>query len=433
MKTSTKSLMVLPLIVLLPSLSSARPFFTISPNLTTLNLQRSAVSRATFTVTNSSGVNLSGNITYTANIQSASASFQSSISSVSGCGTSLASGASCTLVEDIQATSTDGSGTVTPRVCFGNNCSTTASGTGNLSISVSQNPTTAEKYVYVGNLGNSTISLCSLTSTGALTACRALTPSTISQPISIRINAANTIAYISNANNTMSVCALNADATFGSCSASNPNSTFSSPGLGGLNAKNTQFYVPNFGNNTVSVCSLNADGTLNLCSASNPNSIFSSPNSVVLNSAETFLYVTNYGNNTVAKCSLNSSGTLNTCTSSNPGSTFSSPSGVSINAAGTFLYVNNAGTNKVSVCPINSDGTLGTCTASNPNSTFTGIGFGKNRINSAGTFLYVAQANSNIISQCSISSDGSLGTCVASTENSTFSTPQGIDFNMKAS
>lgn len=432
MKTSTKSLMVLPLIVLVPHLSFAIPFFTITPDFAALNLQRSATSRATFTVMNNSGVAISANITYTANT-TPSSSFQATIPSVSGCGTSLASGASCTLVEDIQATTTDGTGTVIPTVCYRNVCSTTAAGAGNnLSVTVSQNPVSVEKHAYIGNLGSSTISSCTINSNGTLTACTASNPGGLSGPIAIALNTANTFAYISNNNNTISVCSINADATFGSCSASNPNSTFNSPGVSGLNIKNSLLYVDNYGNNTVSICSINTNGTLNTCTASNPNSIFNGPDVGVLNPSETFYYVSNNGNSTVAKCSLNSDGTFNTCTSSNPGGTFSSPSGISINAAGTFLYVNNSGTNKVSVCPINSDGTLGTCTASNPGNTFTGIGFGKNRINSAGTFLYVANANSNTVSTCSINSDGSLGTCVASTENGTFSTPQGIALNKKA-
>jgi hypothetical protein len=87
-------------------------------------------------------------------------------------------------------------------------------------------------------------------------------------------------------------------------------------------------YVANFNNSTVSLCPINSNGTLGTCTASNPGTTFSGPFAITLNAAGTLAYVANDSNNTVSLCPINSNGTLGTCTASNPGTTFSGPAGI---------------------------------------------------------------------------------------------------------
>ena len=126
MKISLKFLIsMLVFTLLLPAVSFAVPMFTITANSPSLNLLNNQSGVVTFTVINSIGTDVSGNITYTANI-APNPPFQSSVSST--CGVSLLKGQSCQLDINVQATSQTGNGHLQPRVCYHNDCSTTLAG-----------------------------------------------------------------------------------------------------------------------------------------------------------------------------------------------------------------------------------------------------------------------------------------------------------------
>ncbi len=131
-----KFLIAMLFTIVLPAVSFAMPMFTITPNTSALNLPRNGSGVATFTVTNSIGVDISANITYTANIAENSP-FQSNVAASSTCGASLMKGQSCQLAINVQAGSVDGSGFLLPRVCYHNNCSSTVEGPGNTLVTVS--------------------------------------------------------------------------------------------------------------------------------------------------------------------------------------------------------------------------------------------------------------------------------------------------------
>jgi DNA-binding beta-propeller fold protein YncE len=432
MKQKIVAMIALGLSLLFPLVGLAKPLFQVTANdplSLVLSGQQSKV--VTFTVRNNSGVSLSGGLRYILNTTPSDA-FQNNLYPFSTCGSSLANGASCTLTITVRGNQV-GSGSITPQVCYRNNCSVGSSYLGRINIGVIAAKT---QYAYITNAGSSTISICTVNADGSLTGCSAHSDLTLNGPYGMAINSTGTKLYVPNySGNTLSICPVNADGSIGICTASNGNGTFARPNKAAINPAGTFLYVSNYApnNNTIAICPIKADGTLGTCTTAT-DSTFNYPNGLALNPAGTILYVANDAPNlsqgTVSVCQVLSTGGIGSCTeSTDSGFLYNNPLG--LNSSGSFLYVASDQNNSLSVCPVNLDGSVGACT-SYIQSTFSGPG--GLSVNPAGTLMYVGNNTSinNIytISICPLSnSNGSLGTCSVSNAGGTLSIPSAVVFN----
>jgi DNA-binding beta-propeller fold protein YncE len=111
-------------------------------------------------------------------------------------------------------------------------------------------------------------------------------------PQGISLNAQGTIAYIGNSGNSgpisnfVSICPVNPDGSFGSCTITDGNGTFNftaNAAIGLFISSATQLaYVPNDGSNTVSICPIEQDGSLGVCTTSDGGGSLNQPSAIFL-------------------------------------------------------------------------------------------------------------------------------------------------------
>jgi DNA-binding beta-propeller fold protein YncE len=309
-----------------------------------------------------------------------------------------------------------------PRVC-GYNGAVCSVPTADNEVKVSSSPHIA----FITNYANNTVSVCNINTDGTFGTCTQLLDPTFNGPSGVTLNAIGVYVDVANFNtNSVSICPLNSYGNIGPCT-SYQDPTFNGPTSIKSNFAIKYVYITNFNNNTVSVCSIMSPGVVGPCTASSQS--FASPNTIALNTVGTFAYVTNNANNTVSACPINSNGTFGTCVATNPGGTFHGPTGITINSQGTVAYISNStnvgGNRSVSVCPINADGSLNTCSPY-ISTLFNGNNYGKLRVNAASTILYIVNETHNYVTLCSLTSDGSINTCSQLFPNGTFASPEGI-------
>jgi trimeric autotransporter adhesin len=315
---------------------------------------------------------------------------------------------------------------------------TNTSGTG--AASSSSNSVTPTPFVYVGNsaINSNSVSICPINADGSFGVCvnSGNTGTAFVSPQGLSINASGSIAYVanSNANNRVLYCPINANGLFGACQ--NTTGTFSAPRYIAFNRAGTFAYVTNSGTNTVSKCSININGSFGTCVDSGVSNIFNGPRGIIVNSSGSFAYVANSSNNTVSVCSIDAStSSFVACVNSgNTGVVFNTPRAISLNETGTFAYISNAGqsgtgANTVSVCPVNSStGLFGACAYSGNS----GVSFNVPQgiaINLAGTIAYVANQTTNIVLKCPIiAGTGLFGAC-SDSGGTSFSSPIGMSIN----
>lgn len=177
-------------------------------------------------------------------------------------------------------------------------------------------------------------------------------------------------------------------------------------------------YIANYGNNTVSICAVNADTSLEDCSVNNDPS-FNGPTAVAVNSADSLAYVVNYDGNSLSQCPLNNDGSFGACVSI-PG--ISSPTGLALNPSGTILYVSTLGINPLLICALSDNGSVSSCTNS-------GLSIpAAQGVAVSESFAYISDLSTDLYI-CPIQADGSLGSCTISTGNGTFNTMLGVALN----
>lgn len=306
-------------------------------------------------------------------------------------------------------------------------------------ISIST-PSVLPHFIYVTN-GDSTVSICPLNADGSLGTCSVSTGNgTFSfggfgSGAGITLNAARTLAYVVNTiNGSISICPINPDGTFGTCTVFN-DPTFNYPtGSIGLNVRNNLAYIANALGNSVSICPVNPDGSLSACTISDGNGTFSGlPTQVLLNSATTFAYVANENNNTIAGCPVNNDGSFGTCTLYDGNGTFTRPQGFDFDASEAYLYVGNLSFSStmstIAICPVNSDGSLGICTSTTgtPNFNFDYNVVICPAMSSPSHIGYIPNNGTNFVYLCPIdAATGALGSCTTSSGNGTFNSPSAV-------
>ena len=277
---------------------------------------------------------------------------------------------------------------------------------------------------YVLNFIDESVLLCQINLNGTFRICKdsGNTGVPFFHPAGIAMNGSRTIAYITNrdidntnVHNTVSLCPINSDGTFGVCQNSGHSGIpFEGPTGIVLNSTGTIAYVVNNLNDTVSLCPINPDGTFGVCESA--GNIVGDPNSqpigIAINNAGTEAYVTTSNTSNVSLCPINvTNGTFGTCSLlDNTGNFFNGPAGIIINSAGTIAYIASHDGDAVFMCAINStDGTFNYC--NNVDNTGADSGPVGIVINSAGTIAYVSNNNTNTVFLCPINTDGTFGAC----------------------
>jgi DNA-binding beta-propeller fold protein YncE len=403
----------------------AEAVLSIVPELTTANLNLTGIATITFTVTNNTKHPINQLTVDTTNESTVNSSGITLINNTC-VGATLPPNTSCTF----QSLLNGGVGQpesfiLRPKVCGYNGLVCSVPLASNI-VQVTANPRRA----FITNFANNTLSVCQIDADASLKNCIVLQDPSFNAPAGVTLNAAGVFLDVANFNdNSVSICPLNANGIIGRCSRQQ-DPTYNGPVSIKSNFVINFVYITNYNNDTVSACPITSPGVIGSCTAFSQS--FAGPNTVALNTEGTFAYVTNHGNNTVSVCPILPNGLFGTCIAVNPGATFNGPTGIIINTQGTFAYISNSmnigGNRSVSVCPINSDGSLGTC---NPfvSPLFNGDNFGKIGINPASTFLYVVNQGNNSVSICSLNSNGAIGTCSQELANGTLDSPQGINIS----
>jgi 6-phosphogluconolactonase (cycloisomerase 2 family) len=222
---------------------------------------------------------------------------------------------------------------------------------GNNTNSVAVNP--AGTFVYVANEGDTfndgTVSAYRINaSTGALTAVPGSPFATGGGSSSVTVNPEGTFAYVTNIgdpSNDGTVSAYRINASTGALTAvpGSPFATGSDPTSVAVNPAGTVAYVANWGDGTVSVYRMNAStGALTPVPGS-PFAAGRDPVSVTVNPAGIFAYVANWYDDTVSAYRINASTGALTAVPGSPFAAEIDPSSVTVNPAGTFAYVANGG------------------------------------------------------------------------------------------
>ncbi len=315
--------------------------------------------------------------------------------------------------------------------------------TGTYSDGVSQDVTTgvnwASSHTSIATIGSST-GLATGVSPGVTTISASL--GSVSANTSLTVKAQ--FAYVTDAltNNAVTVCPVNSDNTFGTCSTPTT-ANFNDPRGIAINSSYTFAYVANTGGHTVSICPVSADGSLNSgsCTLSTVGGLLtgaSHAQGIAVNAAASEIYITDVGGADVIYCRLLSDGSIkgDTCFTSTGSGTFNNPTSAVLNSAESILYVTNSGSDTISVCNINTDKSIGSCTASNP-ATLLSVP-SMTILNAANTFAYISNNSNSATSDiahnyvviCPINSDGTLksASCFAFTDAS-FSFIEGIGIN----
>lgn len=181
-------------------------------------------------------------------------------------------------------------------------------------------------YLYVANGGfsePSSIAICPILCGGYLGVCRQQEPVGPLGSNGITLNPLNSLAYIVNyfssftdftGDGSVTICSVNLDGSLSDCVEDTADDTVNGPIDIKINAANTIGYISNLGNNTISICSINSDGTFGTCTTSTGSDTVNGPGGIILNGDNSILYISNNNNNTVSNCPINDDGSLGTCT-----------------------------------------------------------------------------------------------------------------------
>jgi hypothetical protein len=272
----------------------------------------------------------------------------------------------------------------------------------------------------------STVTKCSIASDGTFSSCSSAGATGLNHPVGITLNPAETKAYITNLwptginANSVSLCPINSDGNFGSCTDSGAGGIFNEPTSIAISAFNDFAYITNYGNWTVSKCLINSsNGTFYSCSST--GSGFRSPQVIVINHTQTFAYVSNINSFLpVSKCVINSTTKeLSSCTDSgNTGVSLFDIGSMTLNNVGNMMYFTLNGANgppgdaRTGQCPINtSTGDFENCTYSTENTgDISSSGIALNENDNLAYVVGTAGFTDSKFYECTISS-GAISTC----------------------
>jgi hypothetical protein len=220
---------------------------------------------------------------------------------------------------------------------------------------------------YITNSSNDEVLKCTVNDSGSLTGCVDSGAAGLAGPYEIAFNSSDTTAYITNAlaylstNDNVMKCNVGVSGGLSGCLSANVSFSASATGLK-LNAADTQAYISSANNNSVLHCTINGTGDLTNC---NSELIMTCPAQITLNPAGSVAYIGQgcTGNTKVYSCDVNAmTGVLSGCAATAPD--FSRPVGVAINSANTRAYVSDNAAGIVYQCDIAAGGALSNCSNS---------------------------------------------------------------------
>lgn len=269
--------------------------------------------------------------------------------------------------------------------------------------------------IYVVNNDNDTVSKCAIDQSGNLSNC-STAANGFFEPKAIAFNTQKNLAYIAETAG-VKKCTISAFGNLTACTPTGPG--FGSPVLSiVLDSAQTIAYVTDFAGN-ITTCTIAISGDLAGCtSQSSGSSILTD---ITLNPAGNLAYLVGSGVffSDIVKCGIDSNGNITGCNVTNYNEVFRN---ITINQAGTYAYLSED-SGSVWQFSINQAGDL-----------VNGIeftGFNNPRdliINSAGTELYVSNRSTNTVSRCMLNpANGNLILPYVNSGNG-LSEPQGLAF-----
>ncbi len=251
-----------------------------------------------------------------------------------------------------------GAGTIS-EYSIGANGALTALAAPNASIATGAGPNgmaVNNGYVYVANLGDSSVTPYAIGSGGALTAGTSVVSgggSATAGAAAVNFNtiAAGTFAYVSNFTaNTVSIYKVNA--TTGALTVSGTDVALPSGSSGPIevafDSTGKYAYVVDFGSGDIAQYTVNADGSLTAFSSSAPTiALGGAPRWITINTTTNTAYVPNAGTNSVQVLSVGSTGVLTLIAAeplaANSSGVAANPSFLALDQTGELLYVSDRG------------------------------------------------------------------------------------------
>lgn len=210
----------------------------------------------------------------------------------------------------------------------------------------------ASGHVWFSNLDSNSIAACKL-ERGLPSACATLPQSGMKSPLGVAVSA-NTL-YVTNADNTVSICTLDGSGTPGNCKTDNAGGTLSNPM--NLVARNNLLLVTNQNSNSITACRTGADGALSNCTTHDGSGAFNLPAGIAMTSSA--VYVTNVGDDSITGCRLSTDGSISACVKMSDPANLDKPMDIAIN--GSVAYVTNFGTQSLAQCVVSANGSIGSC------------------------------------------------------------------------
>jgi hypothetical protein len=154
------------------------------------------------------------------------------------------------------------------------------------------------------------VTVCAIRADGTLSPCT-VSPGTGTSGSGIAVS--SSYAYIGASVNSVNVCSVGVSGSLSFCTSTG--SGFST--VDGISLAGGYAYVANQGNGTVSVCPINPDGTFASCTASN---IGGAPTDVLINGSQAYVNDATAG---ISLCAVDAAGALTSCAPSSIGTSFS--------------------------------------------------------------------------------------------------------------
>ncbi len=367
----------------------------------------------TFTFTNQSSGAASGSFV----IPSSNFVVSSNTCGTSSATSSLAGGSSCQ-VSGLFTPSTVGAHTVTMTYRYNQGSDVEL----NTSTTARQGPLIT--YVpNADNTSNGTITLCQSDTTfsNALSQCQAFqsdnSQAPFFTPVSLILNSAGTLAYISNFNGLNILrCDVNgSNGQLSGCVNTGATGTGFQPGViiepyaTQLSLDGTMAYIVSNGDATIYKCDVQLNGDLSNCTNASPGTTLNDPVDLVFNSPHTQAYITRRSAGSILKCDVGSDGMLTNCATTATG--ISAPFQITFNSTDSIAYIGRAvfDVSGIFKCAVDSQGNFSQCASAGATSIFIPLGVS---VNTAGNILYIADTPANAITQCDITdSSGTLANC----------------------
>lgn len=281
------------------------------------------------------------------------------------------------------------------------------------------------------------INHCKIDTKGTFTGCASTNATNVSGPTAIAFNTVGTWAFIINkTTHTVSYCTI--DINTGTSPTTNPitggpscgpsNATeITNPTAIALNAAGTLAYITNgsgiAGSDTspmVTKCNIDTyergDGAFTQCSPANATSV-TAPTAITFNAAGTIAFITNgSGTIPVTHCSVDpKSGTFTPSSCASSGATnVTAPTAITFNATDTMAFITNgSGTIPVTHCTVDAKGNFipSSCASSNATSVTAPTAIA---LNTAGTLAFITNGSGTIpVTQCTVDAKGAFTGCAS--------------------